>query len=209
LNGIIKMKSNKIIEWTKTKTAIPATKKFDSNEMYNDSLEQEVLRVWDPFENTLSAAIMSGLEIIPINSTTNILYIGKIGKESQLNLLDLVENKQKNFILNDDSNSENYKFNNFEKINNIENIRGTLFSIIYIDDDKIPINNIIKILNDFLNKFGYIVIVLSRSIKSKFTDLFKKLSQQYHILQEVNIENYFPEKSLIIFSTKENISKFS
>ena len=137
------------------------------------------------------------------------MYIGKIGKESQLNLLDLVENKQKNFILNDDSNSENYKFNNFEKINNIENIRGTLFSIIYIDDDKIPINNIIKILNDFLNKFGYIVIVLSRSIKSKFTDLFKKLSQQYHILQEVNIENYFPEKSLIIFSTKDNISKFS
>ena len=53
-----------------------------------------MLRRWDPFEDTLSAAIMSGLEIIPINNSTNILYIGKINKERQLNYLDLVENKQ-------------------------------------------------------------------------------------------------------------------
>tara|TARA_Y100000996_G_scaffold359334_1_gene301364 strand:+ start:3040 stop:3648 length:609 start_codon:yes stop_codon:yes gene_type:complete len=195
---------NETIGWIQNKGIIPGTKKFGSNEKQDEKFSHiQKLRMWDPFENTLSAGIMSGLEIIPINDTTNILYIGKISKNNQLNLLDLVKNKQKNFIFNKDFKSENIQMNNFEQINNLEQIIGKLFSIIYIDDDMISINDTIKILNEFLNKSGYVIIVLSRLSKNKFNDSFNKLSEHYRIVQEVNIENYFPKKSLIIFSAKK------
>ena len=57
----------------------------------------------------------------------------------------------------------------------------------------ISINDTIKILNEFLNKSGYVIIVLSRLSKNKFNDSFNKLSEHYRIVQEVNIENYFPK----------------
>ena len=69
--------------------------------------------------------------------------------------------------------------------------------------------NIISILDEFLDEFGYLIIVLSRSSEKEFNDSFKKLSESLHVIQEINIENYFRNKSLIIFSNKKIISEFN
>ena len=200
------MEFNKTIKWIGSRRITPATKKFELNKTFSES---EMLRKWDPFENTLSAAIMSGLEIIPINDTTNILYIGKIDEEGRLNLLDLVNNKQKIFIFNKKSIPRNLKLNNLANINNLDQIKGELFSIVYINDSTISVEEIIKISKEFLNEFGYMIVILSRSSESEFKDSFNKLSKWLHVIQEVNIENYLRDTSLIIFSNKKIISKFN
>jgi len=192
----IKLEINRIIGWIGKKGMIPATKKFDIDE----KPEKGKLRKWDPFESTLSAAIMAGLEIIPINDATNILYVGKIAKEERLNLLDLVKNKQKNFILNKESTFQDSEFINLENINNLEQIKGKLFSVVYINEITVPVNNIIEISKEFLEKFGYLIVILSRSSKKKFHDSFNKLSEHFRVIQEVNIENHFRDTTLIIFS---------
>jgi fibrillarin-like rRNA methylase len=200
------MEINKIINWIGNGKKIPATEKFDYKEK---SSNKGMLRRWEPFEDTLSAAIMSGLEIIPINKSTNILYIGKIDKEKQFNYLDLIENKQKNFIFDKEYKNMNSEIENFQYIDNLEEIKGKLFSVIYVNDDTISIKNIINILDEFLDEFGYLIIVLSRSSEKEFNDSFKKLSESLHVIQEINIENYFSNKSLIIFSNKKIISEFN
>ena len=73
----------------------------------------------------------------------------------------------------------------------------------------VSIKNIINILDEFLDEFGYLIIVLSRSSEKEFNDSFKKLSESLHVIQEINIENYFRNKSLIIFSNKKIISEFN
>jgi len=200
------MEFNKIIKWVEYGKKIPATKKFDYEEKFS---KKDMLRRWDPFEDTLSAAIMSGLEIIPINNSTNILYIGKINKERQLNYLDLVENKQKNFIFDEECKNMSSEIENFQYIDNLEEIKGKLFSVIYMNENIVSIKNIISILDEFLDEFGYLIIVLSRSTEKEFNDSFKKLSESLHVIQEINIENYFRNKSLIIFSNKKIISEFN
>ena len=195
-----------IINWVGDGKKIPATKKFDYKEK---SSNEDMLRRWEPFEDALSAAIMSGLEIIPINKLTNILYIGKIDKKEQFNYLDLVENKQKNFIFNKECKNMSSEIENFQCIDNLEEIKGKLFSVIYVNNDIISIKNIINILDEFLDEFGYLIIVLSRSLEKEFRNSFKELSKSLHVIQEINIENYFRDKSLIIFSNKKIISEFN
>lgn len=192
----IKLEINRIIGWIEKKGMIPATKKFDIDEKQ----ERERLRKWDPFESTLSAAIIAGLEIIPINDATNILYVGEIGKEGRLNLLDLVKNKQKNFILNKESILQDSEFTNLENINNLEQIKGKLFSVVYINEITIPVDDIIEISKEFLDELGYLIVILSRLSKKKFHDSFNKLSEHFRVIQEVNIENHFRDTTLIVFS---------
>ena len=52
------MKFNEIIKNDVNQNHIPLTKKYNSNDNF---------RNWDPFQSSLSAAILCGLEIIPIN----------------------------------------------------------------------------------------------------------------------------------------------
>ena len=148
----------------------------------------------------MSAAIIAGLEIIPINDATNILYVGEIGKEGRLNLLDLVKNKQKNFILNKESILQDSEFTNLENINNLEQIKGKLFSVVYINEITIPVDDIIEISKEFLDELGYLIVILSRLSKKKFHDSFNKLSEHFRVIQEVNIENHFRDTTLIVFS---------
>ena len=77
----------------------PSTKRFDYNEIEINNPSKNYFRYWNPFKSTLSAAILCGLEIIPINKNSSLLYVGDISNESSLNLLDLVENKQKISVL--------------------------------------------------------------------------------------------------------------
>ena len=83
------MNFNSIINYKVNRNQFPSTKKFDSNKINNI---MDSFRSWNPFESSLSAAIISGLEIIPINKTSSLLYIGHLNYDVSLNLLDLVEN---------------------------------------------------------------------------------------------------------------------
>ena len=48
----------------------------------------------------------------------------------QLNYLDLVENKQKNFIFDEECKNMSSEIENFQYIDNLEEIKGKLFSVI-------------------------------------------------------------------------------
>ena len=85
----------------------------------------------------------------------------------------------------------------------MELIKGELFSIIYVDEITMMTREIIEISKEFLKEFGYLMVISSRSSKKKFNDSFTKLSENFQIVQEVNIENYFRETSVLIFSNKK------
>lgn len=197
--GCIKLELNKTISWIGNKNKILGTKKFDIEKKQ----EKHKLRRWDPFENTLSAAIMSGLEIIPINNTTNVMFIGEMDTKGQLNLMDLVNNQQKIVIYDKESPSQDSKLNNLVRVSSLERIKGELFSIIYVDEITMMTREIIEISKEFLKEFGYLMVISSRSSKKKFNDSFTKLSENFQIVQEVNIENYFRDTSVLIFSNKK------
>ena len=54
-----------------------------------------------------------------------------------------------------------------------------------------------KTTKSFLNNNGYLLITLSKS-SINFDDIFKKLTHDFQIIQELNIESYFRNKSLLV-----------
>jgi len=183
-------KFNKIINYEFSKKNTPYTKKFNYSENTTNSF-----RIWNPFKNTLSAAVACGLELIPINRNSSLLCIGDLEPDSYLNLLDLVENKQKIFCLTKISSfisqQENlFQFNNLNKIE-------TKFSVIYIDNYEYSYEFIQNIKKSFLDSNGYLLISLLKS-SINFDDIFKKLTHDFQIIQEVNIESYFRNTSLLV-----------
>ena len=183
-------KFNKIINYEFSKEYTPYTKKFDHSENNRNSF-----RKWNPFKNTLSAAVACGLELIPINKNTSLLCIGNLEPNSYLNLLDLVENKQKIFCLTKISSSIFQQKNLFQFDNLNESI--TKFSVIYIDKYEYSYESIQNITKSFLNSGGYLLITLLKS-SINFDSIFKKLTHDFQIIQEVNIESYFRNTSLLV-----------
>ena len=179
----------------------PSTKRFDYNEIEINNPSKNYFRYWNPFKSTLSAAILCGLEIIPINKNSSLLYVGDISNESSLNLLDLVENKQKIFCFNK-SKLHNSDYANLQYIQNLQQLDGKKFSIIYINDSNYPIENSLDLSNKLMNESSYLIILLSKSSLEKFNQIFMKLLENFELLQELNIEFYFKEKSLLILRRK-------
>ena len=168
----------------------PYTKKFNYSENNENSF-----RIWDPFENTLSAAVVCGLELIPINKNSSLLCIGDLEPNSYLNLLDLVENKQKIFCLTKTSSSI-FQQENLFQFDNLDEIK-TKFSVIYVNNYEYTYEFIQNITKSFLNSGGYLLIPLLKS-SINFDDIFKKLSHDFQIIQEANIELYFRNTSLLV-----------
>ncbi len=187
-------KINKIINCEFSKKNTPYTKKFNYSETTKNSF-----RLWNPFKNTLSAAIVCGLELIPINSNSSLLCIGDLEPNSYLNLLDLVENKQKIFCLTKISSSI-FQQKNLFQFNNLNEIK-TKFSVIYIDNYEYSYESIQNITKSLLNNDGYLFISLLKSSKN-FDNIFKKLTHDFQIIQELNIESYFRNTSLLLCKLK-------
>ena len=183
-------KFNKIINYEFSKKNTPYTKKFNYSENNKNSF-----RIWNPFKNTLSAAVACGLELIPINKNSSLLCIGDLEPNSYLNLLDLVENKQKIFCLTKTTSSIFQQKNLFQFDNLNEAL--TKFSVIYIDNYEYSYESIQSITKSFLNSGGYLLITLLKS-SINFDDIFKKLTHDFQIIQEVNIESYFRNTSLLV-----------
>ena len=187
-------KFNKIINYEFSKEYTPYTKKFDYSENNKNSF-----RIWNPFRNTLSAAVACGLELIPINRNTSLLCIGDLEPTSYLNLLDLVENKQKIFCLTKTTSSIFQQKNLFQFDNLNEAL--TKFSVIYIDNYEYSYESIQNITKSLLNNDGYLFISLLKSSKN-FDNIFKKLTHDFQIIQELNIELYFKNTSLLLCKLK-------
>ena len=183
-------KFNKIINYEFSKENTPYTKKFNYSENNKKSFQ-----IWNPFKNTLSAAVACGLELIPINRNSSLLCIGDLEPNSYLNLLDLVENKQKIFCLTEISSSI-FQQENLFKFNNLSETMPK-FSVIYIDNYEYSYEFIQNITKSFLNSGGYLLIPLLKS-SINFDDIFKKLTHDFQIIQELNIESYFRNTSLFV-----------
>lgn len=187
------MNFNSIINYKINRNQFPSTKKFDLNQINNDTRNS---RYWNPFESSLSAAIVSGLEIMPINKSSSLLYIGHLNYDISLNLLDLVENKQKIiFITKNHAQFPNNE--NLIKINNFNKIKHQKFSVIYLDYSDYSYESTIDIADSYLEKYGYLIIQFLKSSQTS-NHLFNNFSKNFEILQEVNIESFFRNKSLLV-----------
>ena len=202
------MKFNEIVKWKTSIGNFPCTRKFDSDNLPVDDSSKKHLRVWNSFKSTLSAAIICGLEVMPINKTTNILYIGTLNDDIKLNFLDLVENNQEIIVLNENNPKTNGDYNptptrnaSIKYVNSLEQIQGK-FLVIYIDDVDFTLEKIANLSNQFLNNSGYLIISLKKSSREKFEKIFSNLSQSFQIIQELNIESYFRNKSLFLFKNR-------
>ena len=183
-------KFNKIIKCESYKENAVYTKKFNYSENNEDSF-----RIWNPFKNTLSAAVACGLELIPINRNSSLLCIGDLEPNSYLNLLDLVENKQEIYCLTKKYSSI-FQQKNLSRFENIDE-SITKYSVIYIDNYEYSYESIKNITKSFLDSGGYLLITLLKS-SINFNDIFKKLTHDFRIIQEVNIESYFRNTSLLV-----------
>tara|TARA_B100001540_G_scaffold317546_1_gene351187 strand:- start:3151 stop:3735 length:585 start_codon:yes stop_codon:yes gene_type:complete len=193
------MQYNQIIKYNLNQNKFPLTKKFDSNEI-NDKKQEITFRSWDPSRSSLSAAVACGLEIMPINETSSLLYIGKLDFSESLNLLDLVRGKKKIFCMSE-TNLKLPKQENFVKINKLSEIQNQRFSVIYIDCSDYSSESLTEISNFYLKNSGYLLIQYLKLTKNS-DNLFKNISKKFQVIQEVNIESFFKNKSLMLLKTR-------
>ncbi len=193
------MQYNQIIKYNLNQNKFPLTKKFDSNEI-NDNKQEITFRSWDPSRSSLSAAVVCGLEIMPINETSSLLYIGKLDFPESLNLLDLVRSKKKIFCMSE-TNLKLPKQENFVKINKLSEIQNQRFSVIYIDCSDYSSESLTEISNFYLKNSGYLLIQYLKLTKNS-DNLFKNISKKFQVIQEVNIESFFKNKSLMLLKTR-------
>jgi len=192
------------------------------NQVYKEKLvkiSDEEFRAWDPFRSKLAAAIMNGLSILPIVRKSRVLYLGvstgttashvsdivgpsgvvfsvehtsRVARE----FLDRVASHRSNIvpILQDARNPKEYF-----------SIYGTV-DVVYVDIAQ-PDQTEIAILNckTYLKKGGHLILVIkTRSIdvtkdpSEIVRNEIKKLKENFEIIQEINLEPYEKDHSIII-----------
>jgi len=192
------------------------------NQVYKEKLvkiSDEEFRAWDPFRSKLAAAIMNGLSILTIVRKSKVLYLGvstgttashvsdivgpsgivfsvehtsRVARE----FLDRVASHRSNIvpILQDARNPKEYF-----------SVYGTV-DVVYADIAQ-PDQTEIAILNckTYLKKGGYLILVIkTRSIdvtkdpSEIVRNEIKKLKENFEIIQEINLEPYEKDHSIII-----------
>lgn len=199
-----KLENNEIIVWLECKPKIPATIKFcDFSSNSNlKKIEQKKLRPWNPFQNSLSAAIICGLEFLPITEKTqNILYVQNSKNTKFEHFLDLSKNNATITILGkQDDNNQSQNMKNFEFVNNLQNSihLQNKFDLIFIDDKNFHIDEIMSTIIPLLNNDGFLLITLSKESNIVLSNSLKKLKESFFLLQEINIENYFDDEIFVV-----------
>ena len=74
--------------------------------------------------------------------------------------------------------------------------------MIYINNYEYSYEFIQNITKSFLDIGGYLLIPILKSSKN-FDDIFKKLTHDFQIIQELNIEAYFRNTSLLVCKYKK------
>lgn len=192
------------------------------NQVYKEKLvkiKNEEFRAWDPFRSKLAAAIMNGLEVLPIVRKSKVLYLGVstgttashvsdiVGRSGIVfcvehasrvarDFLDRVSAHRSNIvpILQDARNPKQY----FSVYGDVD--------VVYVDIAQ-PDQTEIAILNckTFLKKGGYLMLVIkTRSIDVTKDPVqiikseIKKLSAEFEIIQEINLFPYDKDHAIVI-----------
>ena len=192
------------------------------NQVYKEKLvkiSDEEFRAWDPYRSKLAAAIMNGLEVLPIVRKSRVLYLGVstgttashvsdiVGPSGIVfcvehtsrvarDFLDRVASFRSNIvpILQDARNPKEY-FSVYDAVD-----------VVYVDIAQ-PDQTEIAILNckTYLKKDGYLMLVVktrSIDVTREPADVFrtetKKLASNFEIIQEINLAHYEKDHGIVI-----------
>lgn len=197
------------------------------NQVYREKLvkiSDEEFRAWDPYRSKLAAAILNGLETLPIVRKSKVLYLGVSTGTTASHISDIVGQSGIVFCVEHSSRVAR------EFIDRVASFRSNIvpilqdarspkeyFSVygpvdvVYVDIAQ-PDQTEIAILNckTFLKKGGYIMLVIkTRSIdvtkapSEIMLSEAKKLKSNFEIVQEINLEPYERDHGMIIARLKE------
>ena len=192
------------------------------NQVYREKLvkiSDEEFRAWDPYRSKLGAAIMNGLQILPIVRKSRVLYLGVSTGTTASHVSDIVGPSGIVFCVEHASRVAR------EFLDRVATFRSNIvpilqdarspkeyFSVygpvdvVYVDIAQ-PDQTEIAILNckTFLKKNGYLMLVVkTRSIdvtkdpSQVMRSEVKKLSSNFEIVQEINLEPYEKDHGIII-----------
>jgi fibrillarin-like pre-rRNA processing protein len=192
------------------------------NQVYREKLvkiNDEEFRAWDPFRSKLAAAIMNGLAILPIVRKSRVLYLGVSTGTTASHVSDIVGPSGIVFSVEHTSRVARefldrvaaYRSNIVPILLDARNpkeyfsVYGTV-DVVYVDIAQ-PDQTEIAILNckTYLKNGGYLILV----IKTRSIDVtkdpaeivrneIKKLRENFEIIQEINLEPYEKDHSIII-----------
>jgi fibrillarin-like pre-rRNA processing protein len=192
------------------------------NQVYREKLvkiQDEEFRVWDPYRSKLGAAIMNGLQFLPIVRKAKVLYLGVSTGTTASHVSDIVGPSGIVFCV---EHSSRVARDFLERVASFRsNIVPILqdarspkeyFSVygpvdvVYVDIAQ-PDQTEIAILNckTYLKKGGYMMLVVkTRSIDvtrdpaQVIRSEIKKLSTNFEIVQEINLEPYEGDHGMIV-----------
>jgi len=204
------MKKHQSIFWVKVNgVKIPATKNLVLGKklhkeklILNDKFE---LRSWDPYRSSLSAAIMNGLEILPLTHGFNVLYIGKDDEITISHLSDIIEQNGKLvcFMKNNISKIKNMDYRkNILLVNELEMINqmvSHLFDIVYIDlYNEYRLTTSLELYGKFLKEGGFLIMLLPSQPRQTFKESIKIIRENFQLVQKINLANYYKDYTLVI-----------
>lgn len=203
---------------------------YNENKIYNEKLVKKnsiEYKIWEPYRSKLAAAIMNGLEILPITRKSKVLCLGSFTGTTTNHISDIVGTDGLVFcVAHSNKGTQNivYEVKNRSNTNLIiHDLRNPSkypaisekVNVVYVDIEQ-PDQTEIAILNckTHLKTGGYLILIIKTKNKDDtkqsneiIKGKVKKLSVFFDILQEVNLENYDREHSIVIakFLEKDNV----
>ncbi|HXX06317.1 MAG TPA: fibrillarin-like rRNA/tRNA 2'-O-methyltransferase [Candidatus Bathyarchaeia archaeon] len=192
------------------------------NQVYKEKLvkiSDEEFRAWDPFRSKLGAAIMNGLSILPIVRKSKVLYLGVSTGTTASHVSDIVGPSGIVFSVEHTSRVArefldrvaSYRSNIVPILQDARNPKEYfsvygIVDVVYVDIAQ-PDQTEIAIMNckAYLKKEGYLMLVIkTRSIdvtkdpSEIVRNEIKKLKENFEVIQEINLEPYEKDHSIII-----------
>ncbi len=192
------------------------------NQVYKEKLvkiKDEEFRAWDPFRSKLGAAIMKGLQSLPIVRKSRVLYLGVSTGTTASHVSDIVGPNGIVFCVEHSSRVAR------DFLDRVASVRSNIVPILqdarqpkeyfsiygtvdvaYVDIAQ-PDQTEIAILNckTYLKKGGYLMLVIkTRSIDVTKDPLqvikteIKKLESNFEIVQEINLDPYEKDHGIVI-----------
>ncbi|MEO9277464.1 MAG: fibrillarin-like rRNA/tRNA 2'-O-methyltransferase [Nitrososphaera sp.] len=192
------------------------------NQVYREKLvkiKDEEFRAWDPYRSKLAAAIMNGLETLPIVRKSKVLYLGASTGTTASHVSDIVGPSGIVFCVEHASRVAR------EFLDRVASLRSNIVPIlqdarnpkeyfsVYCQVDVVysdiaqPDQTEIAIANckSYLKKGGYIMLVIktrSIDVTRKPSDVIKseakKLADNFEIIQEINLEPYEGDHAMMV-----------
>src|SRR5574337_503714 len=162
------------------------------NQVYREKLVKigdEEFRAWDPYRSKLGAAIMNGLEFLPIVRKSKVLYLGVSTGTTASHVSDIVGPNGIVFAVEHSSRVAR------DFLERVASFRSNIVPI--LQDARSP--------KEYFKKGGYIMLVVkTRSIdvtrepSQVIRSEAKKLSANFEIVQEINLEPYEGDHGMIV-----------